>query len=100
MRRDWLYHFREFRGAYAAASMFVLIFAVYIAKHLRDRRLVLQIELDHLAAVAQKPLVRRRRFHHAAARREIASKDSGRAVTRDGIGQRMDDVALVRGVAA
>jgi len=33
MRRDWLYHFREFRGAYAAAAMFVVIFAVYIAKH-------------------------------------------------------------------
>jgi ribose transport system permease protein len=33
MRRDWLYHFREFRGTYAAAAMFVVIFAVYIAKH-------------------------------------------------------------------
>ena len=33
MRRDWLYHFREFRGAYAAAAMFVVIFTVYIAKH-------------------------------------------------------------------
>jgi ribose transport system permease protein len=33
MRRDWLYHFREFRGAYAAGAMFVVIFAVYIAKH-------------------------------------------------------------------
>ena len=33
MRRDWLYHCREFRGAYAAAAMFVVIFAVYIAKH-------------------------------------------------------------------
>jgi ribose transport system permease protein len=33
MRRDWLYHFREFRGAYAAAAMFIVIFAVYIAKH-------------------------------------------------------------------
>jgi ribose transport system permease protein len=33
MQRDWLYHFREFRGAYAAAAMFVVIFAVYIAKH-------------------------------------------------------------------
>ena len=33
MQRDWLYHFREFRGAYAAAAMFVVIFTVYIAKH-------------------------------------------------------------------
>ena len=33
MQRDWLYHFREFRGAYAAGAMFVVIFAVYIAKH-------------------------------------------------------------------
>ena len=33
MQRDWLYHFREFRGTYAAAAMFVVIFAVYIAKH-------------------------------------------------------------------
>jgi ribose transport system permease protein len=27
------YHFREHRGAYAAAAMFVVIFALYIAKH-------------------------------------------------------------------
>ena len=33
MARDWPYHFREMRGAYAAAAMFVVIFAVYIAKH-------------------------------------------------------------------
>ena len=33
MQRDWLYHFREFRGAYAAGAMFIVIFAVYIAKH-------------------------------------------------------------------
>jgi len=33
MQRDWLYHFRELRGAYAAAAMFVVIFTVYIAKH-------------------------------------------------------------------
>jgi len=33
MQRDWLYHLREMRGAYAAAAMFVVIFTVYIAKH-------------------------------------------------------------------
>ena len=33
MPRDWPYHFREMRGAYAAAAMFVVIFAIYIAKH-------------------------------------------------------------------
>jgi ribose transport system permease protein len=30
---DWRFHLREHRGAYAAAAMFVLIFALYIAKH-------------------------------------------------------------------
>lgn len=30
---DWRFHLREHRGAYAAAAMFVVIFALYIAKH-------------------------------------------------------------------
>ena len=30
MPRDWSYHVREMRGAYAAAAMFVVIFAIYI----------------------------------------------------------------------
>jgi ribose transport system permease protein len=30
---DWRFHFREHRGAYAAAAMFVMIFALYIGKH-------------------------------------------------------------------
>ena len=33
MNPDWKFHLREHRGAYAAAAMFVLIFALYIAKH-------------------------------------------------------------------
>lgn len=33
MTDDWRYHLREHRGAYAAAAMFVVIFALYIAKH-------------------------------------------------------------------
>ena len=33
MQRDWPHHFREMRGTYAAVAMFVVIFAVYIAKH-------------------------------------------------------------------
>lgn len=33
MQGDWRFHLREHRGAYAAAAMFVLIFALYIAKH-------------------------------------------------------------------
>jgi ribose transport system permease protein len=30
---EWRFHLREHRGAYAAAAMFVVIFALYIAKH-------------------------------------------------------------------
>jgi ribose transport system permease protein len=30
---DWRFHFREHRGAYAAAAMFVVIFTLYIAEH-------------------------------------------------------------------
>jgi ribose transport system permease protein len=30
---DWRFHLREHRGAYAAAAMFVVIFALYIAEH-------------------------------------------------------------------
>ena len=33
MTDDWRFHVREHRGAYAAAVMFVFIFALYIAKH-------------------------------------------------------------------
>jgi ribose transport system permease protein len=33
MKDDWKFHLREHRGAYAAAVMFVLIFALYIVKH-------------------------------------------------------------------
>jgi ribose transport system permease protein len=33
MKDDWKFHLREHRGAYAAAAMFVLIFALYIVKH-------------------------------------------------------------------
>jgi ribose transport system permease protein len=33
MTDDWRFHLREHRGAYAAAAMFVVIFALYIAKH-------------------------------------------------------------------
>jgi ribose transport system permease protein len=33
MNDDWKFHLREHRGAYAAAAMFVLIFALYITKH-------------------------------------------------------------------
>jgi ribose transport system permease protein len=33
MTDDWRFHVREHRGAYAAAAMFVVIFALYIAKH-------------------------------------------------------------------
>lgn len=33
MTDDWKFHLREHRGAYAAAAMFVLIFALYITKH-------------------------------------------------------------------
>jgi ribose transport system permease protein len=33
MTDDWRFHLREHRGAYAAAVMFVVIFALYIAKH-------------------------------------------------------------------
>lgn len=33
MTDDWKFHLREHRGAYAAAAMFVLIFALYIVKH-------------------------------------------------------------------
>ncbi len=33
MNEDWKFHLREHRGAYAAALMFVLIFALYIVKH-------------------------------------------------------------------
>jgi ribose transport system permease protein len=33
MLGDWRFHFRAHRGAYAAAAMFVLVFALYIAKH-------------------------------------------------------------------
>ena len=32
-REDWGFHLREHRGAYAAAAMFVAIFALYITKH-------------------------------------------------------------------
>ena len=33
MNREWQYNFRAHRGAWLAAAMFVLVFALYIAKH-------------------------------------------------------------------
>jgi ribose transport system permease protein len=33
MNTEWRYHLRAHRGAYAAAAMFIAVFALYIAKH-------------------------------------------------------------------
>jgi len=33
MNAEWRYHLSEHKGAYAAAAMFVLVFALYIGKH-------------------------------------------------------------------
>ncbi|HPM69263.1 MAG TPA: ABC transporter permease, partial [Piscinibacter sp.] len=33
MNDDWKFHLREHKGAYAAAAMFVVIFALYILNH-------------------------------------------------------------------
>ena len=68
----------------------VEIVAVDLARHV-----VVVLEGDHRAAVLQQPLLGRRRLHHAAVRREIAGEHRGRAVARDRIVERVDDLALV-----
>ncbi len=45
--------------------------------------------------MVQQALFRRRRLHHAAARRQIAGEHRGGAFAGDRIAERMDDVALV-----
>src|SRR6516165_10596806 len=63
------------------------------------RHVIVIVECDRFAAMAQQALVRGRRLHDAAARGEIAGEHGGSAFGVKRIAQRMDDVRQVYSAA-
>src|SRR6184192_4677157 len=59
------------------------------------RHVVVVLERERGPAMLEKALIRRRRLHHAAARRKVAGEHGSCAFRVNRLGERVDDVAQI-----